>query len=241
MMIVSLEWKKVKRTGFLPAFFGGGILAAAVPVINMAVRSEMYLNRPGSPIRILLDANWQMMAMLDVLLITAGTCLLYHTEYADNAMQKMKSLPVRESSIFLGKAVLTIFMSFFVLVLQAGAVAFCICHWFISENGFFSELCRYFGYSFLLLLPCVLLSLLISEACRNMWVSLGIGVVCVFTATMLPTTSFALSLFPFAMPFQIFAGTDIAQSTQYICGAVAELAGCGLAQFLLVKVRRSFA
>ena len=42
-MSVSLECKKVKRTGFLPAFLGGGILAAAVPVINMAVRSEMYL------------------------------------------------------------------------------------------------------------------------------------------------------------------------------------------------------
>lgn len=240
-MIVSLEWKKVKRTGFLPAFFGGGILAAAVPVVNMAVRSEIYLNRPGSPIRILLDANWQMMAMLNVLLITAGTCLLYHTEYADNAMQKMKSLPVRESSLFLGKAVLTVFMSLFVLVIQAGAVAFCACYWFEIENVFFSELCRYFGYSFLLLLPCALLSLLISEACRNMWISLGIGVVCVFTATMLPAADFALSLFPFAMPFQIFAGTDIPRSTHYIFGAIAELAGCGLAQLLLVKVRRSFA
>lgn len=150
-------------------------------------------------------------------------------------MQKMKSLPVRESSLFLGKAVLTVFMSLFVLVLQAGAIAFCTCYWFEIENGFFRELCRYFGYSFLLLLPCALLPLLISEACRNMWVSLGIGVVCVFTATMLPAADFALSLFPFAMPFQIFAGTDIPRATHYIFGAVAELAGCGLAQLLLVK------
>lgn len=129
-MSVSLECKKVKRTGFLPAFIGGGILAAAVPVINMAVRSEMYLNQPGNPIQILLGANWQMMAMLNVLLAVAGTCLLYHTEYADNAMQKMKSLPIRESSIFFSKAVLTIFMSLFVLVIEAGAVTFCSYHWF---------------------------------------------------------------------------------------------------------------
>ena len=183
-MSVSLECKKVKRTGFLPAFIGGGILAAAVPVANMAVRSEMYLNQPGSPIQILLGANWQMMSMLNVLLAVAGACLLYHTEYADNAMQKMKSLPIRE--------------------------------------------------------PCIILSLLISEACKNMWVSLGVGVVCVFTATILPTTNFSLSLFPFAMPFQIFAGTDITQSTHYICGTVIELAVCGLAQLILVKVRRSF-
>ena len=239
-MSVSLECKKVKRTGFLPAFIGGGILAAAVPVINMAVRSEMYLNQPGSPIQILLGANWQMMAMLNVLLAVAGACLLYHTEYADNAMQKMKSLPIRESSIFLGKAVLTIFMSLFVLVIEAGAVTFCSYRWFELGSGFWGELCKCFGYSFLLMLPCIILSLLISEACKNMWVSLGVGVVCVFTATILPTTNFSLSLFPFAMPFQIFAGTDMTKSMHYICGAVVELAVCGLAQLIFVKVRRSF-
>lgn len=239
-MSVSLECKKVKRTGFLPAFIGGGVLAAAVPVINMAFRSEMYLNQPDSPIQILLGANWQMMAMLNVLLAVVGACLLYHTEYADNAMQKMKSLPIRESSIFLSKAVLTVFMSLFVLVTQAGAVTFCSYRWFELESSFWGELCKCFGYSFLLMLPCIILSLLISEACKNMWVSLGVGVVCVFTATILPTTNFTLSLFPFAMPFQIFAGTDMTQSMHYICGAVVELAVCGLAQLILVKVRRSF-
>lgn len=239
-MSVSLECKKAKRTGFLPAFFGGGILAAIVPVINMAVRSEMYLNLPGNPIQILLDANWQMMTMLNVLLVVAGACLLYHTEYADNAMQKMKSLPIRESSIFLGKAVLTIFMSLFVLVIEAGAVTFCAYHWFEIGNGFFSELCKYFGYSFLLMLPCVILSLLISEACKNMWVSLGIGVVCVFTATMLPTSNFALSLFPFAMPFQVFESTDLTQLTHYIYATIAEIVVLCLAQLAFVKVRRSF-
>lgn len=224
----------------MPFIFGGGILAAVVPVINMAVRSEMYLNLAGNPIRILLDANWQMMAMLNVLLVVAGTCLLYHTEYADNAMQKMKSLPIRESSIFLGKAVLTILMSLFVLVIEAGAVAFCTCHWFEIEKDFLGELCKYFGYSFLLMLPCVILSLLISEACKNMWISLGIGVVCVFTATMLPTGSFALSLFPFAMPFQIFAGTEVTQSTNYIYAAIAEIVVLCLGQLVFVKIRRSF-
>ena len=91
------------------------------------------------------------------------------------------------------------------------------------------------------MLPCIILSLLISEACKNMWVSLGVGVVCVFTATILPTTNFALSLFPFAMPFQVFAGADITQSMHYIYAAVAELAVCGLAQLIFVKVRRKFA
>lgn len=239
-MSISLECKKIKRTGFLPAFLGGSILAGAVPVINMAVRSEMYQTQQGNPIQILLGANWQMMAMLNVLLVVAGSCLLYHTEYADNAMQKMKSLPLRESSVFLDKVILTIFMSLFVLVIEAGTIAFCSYYWFEIGSGFLSELYKNFGYAFLLMLPCVILSLLISEACRNMWVSLGIGVVLIFTATMLPTDNFLLSLFPFATPFQMFAGADTEQVMRYIYSTAAEIVIFGLAQLIFIKIRRSF-
>lgn len=240
-MSVFLECKKIRRTGFLQAFIGGGILAGAVPVVNMAVRSEIYQTKQGSPVQILLSANWQMMAMLNVLLVVTGACLLYHTEYADHAMQKMKSLPVREISIFSGKVILTILMSLLVLAIEAGATAFCAYYWFETRNGFGEDLGRNFGYAFLLMLPCLVLSMLISEACKNMWISLGIGVVCVFTATMLPTDNFALSLFPFATPFQMFTGTDLAQVTRYIYAAAAETFVFGLAELLLIKIRRSFA
>ena len=40
-MSFYLEWKKMKRTGLVPAFFFGGLLAAAVPVLNMAFRSQI--------------------------------------------------------------------------------------------------------------------------------------------------------------------------------------------------------
>src|SRR5690625_1317282 len=105
-MILSQEFKKVKRTGFIPTFLVGGLLAAAFPVLNTAVRSENYLGLPDTPLQILLDANWPMMALLNVLLIVGGACLMYYTEYADNAIQKMKSLPLKESTMFFGKAVL---------------------------------------------------------------------------------------------------------------------------------------
>lgn len=239
-MILALEYKKVKRTGFFPAFLSGGILAAAFPIVNMAVRSEIYLAHQGNPIQILLDANWQIMAMLNLLLVAAGTCLLYHTEYADNAMQKMKSLPVRQSSVFFGKVILTILTSVVILAAEAGSVAFCSYHWFKTETGVLSELCKNFGYAFLLMLPCVILSLLISESCKNMWASLGIGVVCVFTATILPTGNFIFSLFPFAMPFQIFVDTNLAQAMNYIYAAIIELIVLSLAELLCIKFRRSF-
>lgn len=239
-MSVFWEFRKIRRTGFLPAFFGGGILAAAVPVVNMAVRSEMYLAQQGTPIQILLSANWQIMAMLNVLLVVAGACLFYHTEYVDHAMQKMKSLPIRESSIFFGKVIFTILMCAFVLAIEAGAIAFCSYHWFRVGIGFWRELFENWRYAFLLMMPCIIISLLISEACRNMWVSLGIGVVCVFTATMLPTDNFALSLFPFALPFQTLAGTDMAQVIHYLFAIAAEIAVFSLTQPVRIKMRRSF-
>lgn len=239
-MSISLECKKIKRMGILPAFLGGGILAAAVPIVNMAVRSELYSSQQGTSTQILMCANWQIMAMLNVLLVISGTCLLYHTEYADNAIQKMRSLPIRESSIFFGKAILIILMSVFILVVEAGAIAFCSYYWLEIENDFYITLCKSFGYALVLMLPCIILSLFISQACKNMWISLGIGVVCVFTATMLPTDSFLPSLFPFATPFQVFAGTDTTQVMHYIYAAATELIILILTELIFIKVRRLF-
>lgn len=238
-MSVLLECKKVKRTGFIPAFLAGGFLAAAVPMINMAVRSDMYVGGHGTPLQILMKANWQMMMMLNVLLVVVGNCILYHTEFADNAMLKMETLPIRESTIFFWKGMLTMVMYAFALAIEAGAMAFCVYHWFGIENGFGEELLKEFGYAFLLMLPSMLLSLLISEAFKNMWVSLGIGVICVFIATMLQTGGFVFSLFPFAMPFQMLAA-NTARALDFICAAMIELAALGFAELIFIKVRRSF-
>lgn len=105
-MSLSLECKKMKRIGLMPAFLSGGILAAAVPVLNMAVRSQNDWGLPAAAVQILMEANWPMMSMLNILLIVAGACLMYHTEYAENAIQRMCTLPRKESRLFFGKACL---------------------------------------------------------------------------------------------------------------------------------------
>lgn len=239
-MNIGLEREKVKRTGFIPAFITGGILAAMVPVINMILRSEIYCVQGKPPVQILLNANWQMMAMLNILLIVAGVCLLYHTEYADNAIQKMRTLPIKESEMFFGKLLLMAFVCFIALSVEAVSIALCTVYWFKQPEGLEAEILKNFLYSFLLILPAVLLALLIASACRNMWVSLGIGVICVFLATMLPTDKFVLSLFPFALPFQIFAGAAKNSIRNFIIGAVFEIIGIAAAEIVFLKVRRSF-
>ncbi len=239
-MSFFLECKKAKRTGFTPAFLCGGILAAIVPVLNMAVRSENYLELHAAPVQILMNANWQMMAMLNILLITAGACLMYHTEYADNAIQRMCTLPIKESRLFFGKVALMAIMCAVILVMEAAGIAFCSYRWFELTYEVWSEIMKSFGYALLLTLPSVFGSLFIASACKNMWVSLGIGIVCVFTATMLPVKNFVLSLFPFALPFQVFAGTAENTARSYMIAAAAEILIIGIAEVLFLKIRRSF-
>ena len=52
-MSYALECKKIKRTGLIPAFLGGGLLAALVPILNMSFRSEMYMTGDIPPLQIL--------------------------------------------------------------------------------------------------------------------------------------------------------------------------------------------
>lgn len=234
----GLEYKKIKRTGLLPAFIGCGLLSAVVPVAEMAVRSERYQSLPDSPVAILLHADWQMMSMLNVLLLVVAACILYHTEYADNALLKMCSLPLRESSLFFGKILLLVPLLVFTLALEAAALGFCCLHWFALSPELLAELACNMVFSLLLLLPAALLSLLLACACKNMWISLGIGVVCIFTATMLPSDNFLLSLFPYAMPFQILAGMPGDITKRYAIAAALESLGLCAAEVLFLKIRR---
>lgn len=224
----------------MPAFFGGGILAAAVPALNMAFRSGMYVNMDASPVRILLDANWQMMAMFNILLIAAGACIMYNTEYADSAIQKMRTLPTKESTLFFGKTAVLITVSIVLIVIEAVSIFVCSVHWFGWSADLYVEILQNFGFFFLMMLPVVLSSLLAASMCRNMWISLGINVICVFLATMIPTRNFALTLFPFALPFQLLSGNAADAIHGYTIASAVEIVVIVLLEVIILKVRRSF-
>ena len=236
-MSFVLEGKKVKRTGFMPAFIGGGLLSAAVPVLNMAFRSEMYVGMDASPVNILLNANWQMMAMLNILLVVSGACIMYHTEYADNAIQRMGTLPTKESTMFFGKVAVLITVSILLLVMEAVSVFISCVHWFPWSADSYMELVKNFGFFLLLMLPVILLSLLISSLCKNMWISLGIGVICVFLATMIPTRNFVLTLFPFALPFQVFFSHGVCVVRNYAAAGVVEVVVIALLEIVIFQVK----
>lgn len=76
-MSLLIESKKLKRTGYLPAFLAGGFLAAAFPVVYMMVKAEEMTALSGNPVNILMSANWQMMAMLNILISIYMSAKMY--------------------------------------------------------------------------------------------------------------------------------------------------------------------
>ena len=78
-MKLSIELKKLKSTGLVLAILTGGMAAALLPVLNTWFRTELFTSLPDSPLVVLLDANSQMMIMLNLILMICGACILYHT------------------------------------------------------------------------------------------------------------------------------------------------------------------
>ena len=243
-MSMAIEFRKTKRTGFWPAFLAGGILAAAIPVVNLAVRSELYTGTYGEPLEILLKANWQMMAMLHIFLLILGACLLYHTEYADNAMQKMEMLPVSIFGMHIGKARLLTLAGMIALLLENASFAFCVYHWFEVPEDFWLVLLKNAGFTAIVMFPVIFAVLAVSYICKNMWVSLGICVICTFVVSVVPQTmspDSAFVMFPFALPYQSFVLLSREQVNHFLCVAGIEAVILAAVQLVLLKIRRKLA
>ena len=240
-MSFRLEYKKIRRTGLTAAFLAGGIIAAALPVINTAARPDTFTSMAGSPAAVLADANLQLISMLNLLLITAGACILYHIEYADNALQKMQSLPVRESGLFIGKCGILLPFFLMIILFETASLCFCGWHWLDAVKEELMEILQTLGFTLILTLPSAIIALVIASACRNMWTALGIGILCIFMATMLPTDNFIVSLFPYVLPFQILPGMETARVFHYCIASVCESAAACAAEIIYLKVRRLFA
>ena len=241
-MSFLLEIKKLKRTGYFPAFLIGAILAASFPIINTAVRPENFINQNLPILDILMNANWQMIAMLNIFFLVIGSCIIYHTEFADHAMQKMETLPQRIGKLFINKALILIGSIIFVLIIESISFLFCAYYWFNADNSFLIDLFKYWGYEFILVIPAAVLVMIISSLCQNMWISLGIGVICIFIATMLPQNNLILSLFPFAMPFQTLSNAvNNSWILSFLIASGIQTILFGIVKAVILKIRRNIA
>ena len=235
-MTAALEVKKLRRTGYFPALLGSALLSAAVPAVNMAARGETYLAQSGGAIEILLNANWQMMAMLNVLSTLCAACLMFHAEYAGNALDKLEVLPVRVFSVYLGKAVLAVFMLAVMTAVEFVSLHLCARHWF-GESVDTARLLSLAGYALAAGIPTLLASLAVAAACRNMWVSLGIGLTLVFTLSVFPQDNAVIRLLPYATPYTTALEGQITTVLIACAAESAVLLSLGPA---ILKARRRF-
>nr|WP_317413946.1 ABC transporter permease [uncultured Solibaculum sp.] len=240
-MSLSLEIQKLKRTGYFLTFLAGAALASAFPLVNMLVRPENFVSLPGDPFAILVDANWQMMAMLNILISICGACMMYHTEYADNGIQKMDVLPVRSSSLFFSKFAIASFVLAIMIAIETLVLTGCSVHWFPSYQFDFLPLAKSAGFQWVVTLPTVMLMLILSSACKNMWISLGIGVILVFTLSILPQDNLILSLFPFSSPYQTFlTAMENGRVLLFLGVCIGETIGLGLIGVIYQSIRRCY-
>ena len=239
-MTSALEWNKLKRTGFFPAFLAGGLLAAAAPVVNIGARPESFVNKQDSPAVILMGANWQLMSMLLSFLLIIGACIMYHTEFADNAMQRMDTLPKRPESLFFGKCSVLLVLTAGALVLGGAALWFCGWKWFSADRIFTTEIWKSMGFSFAMFLPLLLCMTAVSSICKNMWISLGIGTICLFMTSILQNGGGILSYLPFMMPMKVYPNLNGAQAVRCLIISCGETAGFGLLEIIYFKIRMHF-
>lgn len=238
-MTLALEAKKLKRTGYFPACLAGGLLASAFPLVNMLVRAETFTALPGEPFSILMDANWQMMAMLNILVCICGACMMFHTEYADNGAQKMDVLPVRAGNLLLMKFVIAALVLALMAAMETVVLAGCAVHWFPGYTFGIPALLKNAGFQWFVALPTVMLMLVIASSCKNMWVSLGIGVILVFTMFIFPQDNLILSLCPFSSPYQTLAmAAESGRVPLFLGVCAAETVVFGLLELVCQKIRR---
>ena len=174
-MILTLEMKKLKRTGFLPTIFLGSLFACAFPLANTALRPELFVQQELPATEILLNANGQMLSMVNLLLTVLGACILYHTEFSGSGIKKMNTLPVSQDLLFFHKTLLLLLGLAAAVLLESCCLGFCAVHWFPSEEMLPLHLAQHTGYAFFLLVPAALLMMLIALSFENMWVTLGCG------------------------------------------------------------------
>ena len=165
--------------------------------------------------------------------------MMYHTEFADHGQQKMETLPVRQGSLFLGKFFVTALASLGILTVEMAAVYGCIGYWFAPEELKIDMFLKNLGFQFFVFLPTGMVMLVIASLCKNMWMSLGLGVILVFAATMLPQESLTLGLLPFAAPYQTLFSVEEQGKTELVlavCGL--ETVGFAFLEMMILKIRR---
>ena len=239
-MILSLERKKIKHTGLLPAFLAGALAVSAFTVINMAFRTELFISQDLPPVDILLNGNWDMAATFHSFLAILGACILYHTEFANRAIEKLYMLPVSQGKVFFCKNLLLLLLFLPVFLIEDFFFLFCAWHWFPGNDPGIEILLKNTAFALAALLPVLLVSTLVASLAKNMWIYLGIGVIGMFLGQMTVSYDALFSkAYTFCLPSRCITSASRAEDIFQILGiCAAETVIFALIKLFLIKIRR---
>jgi hypothetical protein len=200
MKALSIELIKCKRSGVATIMTIAGLFGALYIFAFFFVRNEMLMALPIPPMDILLTQAYGLIAVINMLSIIVAACLIYRTEYAQRAIQKMYALPIKAVGIYGCKACILVVSLIAVFVLQYSMLGI-VGNMYLPEYAFrFLTFLKYSIYTFLTTLPVVLSMLIIASQSANMWIVLGVGVIGFFSGmAMSLSDSIWLLINPFAL------------------------------------------
>ena len=178
---LRIEIKKLRRAGVLNTLIFAGIAGAIYAVLNWSIRKDFLLAADTNPMTALLTQLYGVLCLINVFAVIVSASNIYSIEYINNGLRKMKTLPIKSGNLFIQKLIIL------VIVL---ALTYCIE--FISlailgekhlPHGTFDAfvLIQFAFYTFLIILPCLVFMLIVSMLSPNMWITVGIGIVGLFS------------------------------------------------------------
>ena len=96
------------------------------------------------------------------------------------------------------------------------------------------------GFSFVMFLPLLIFMTAVSSLCKNMWISLGIGTICLFMTSILQNGGGILSYLPFMMPMKIYPALQEAQAVRCLIISCGETVGFWSAGNHMFKNKEEF-
>ncbi len=197
--------------------------AAFVPTLFFLVyinRWERFVPPAGqNPWTLFFQTNFRTASFLFIPLFIILLCsLIVNIEHKSNAWKHLLTLPVSKGSLFLNKllSILLLSLACYVLFMVFMLVSASLLGVFKPKLGFWNatpnlvELLKVAAKSFVSSLGVLAIHYWLSLRFKNMFVSIGIGLMCVITVTILvgrwdktvfiPYTYTALTAMPFAAP-----------------------------------------
>jgi len=200
-MGITIEWKKLKRSGYFQTVVIGGLITGFIPVLQLLVRERIVSNDGADIMAWLIHMNWNLIVMIQSIINIVAACILYHIEYEERGNCKMAVLPIKSERMHWNKWLILMFTNLYVIVCVYASFVCCMKYWYSGVGGWSHLLTEQMIMEVLAAVPCSMFMLLAAYCTTNLWMSLGIGVIALFLASMIRGSQKIVAAYPFSLAF----------------------------------------